>query len=239
MRKIKRKIKIAAAWSGGKDGCLACFKAMQEGYEVKYLVNLLRKDVHFNGKPYENLIKLQSKSLGIPLIQRKIRSSHTEKRSIFENNVRDLVIEMKRNGVQGWAFGYVLPGIQRNLMKKLCDEFGMVLFEPLYRKNDREIMEDILKYDFKALIIEVEHHTIDKRWLGKVIDMDFIIYLKNRLSANNLKKENLAGDRGSYHTLILEGPIFKKRLTVDLDGYSFDKDFTWLNFKRSSLSQKR
>ncbi len=239
MRKIKRKIKVAAAWSGGKDGCFACFKAMQEGYEVKYLVNLLRKDVHFNGKPYKDFVKLQSRAVGIPVIQREIRSSHTGNIRIFENNIKDLVLEMKRDGVEGWVFGYVLPGRQRELMKKLCDKFGLELFEPFYMKNDDDIMKDFLKADFKALILEVEHHVIDKSWLGSIIDKDFIKYLRGRLNVINRKTYNLVGDGGIYQSLALDGPIFKKSLATDFKDYSLDENFTWLNLGKFSLLDKK
>lgn len=29
-----------ASWSGGKDSCFACYRAILEGYDVSHLVNL-------------------------------------------------------------------------------------------------------------------------------------------------------------------------------------------------------
>jgi diphthamide synthase (EF-2-diphthine--ammonia ligase) len=35
---------LISSWSGGKDSCLACYKAIESGYRVSYL---LTKLLHF------------------------------------------------------------------------------------------------------------------------------------------------------------------------------------------------
>ena len=53
-----------ASWSGGKDGCLACYKATQSGYEVTYLVNFISETyqrVRFHGSP-KDLLKAQAEA---------------------------------------------------------------------------------------------------------------------------------------------------------------------------------
>jgi diphthine-ammonia ligase len=61
-----------ASWSGGKDGCLACYKAMLSGYDICCLVNFVSKKygrVSFHGTEVE-LIQLQAESIGAPLCQK-------------------------------------------------------------------------------------------------------------------------------------------------------------------------
>ncbi|MGZ8549972.1 MAG: Dph6-related ATP pyrophosphatase, partial [Chitinophagaceae bacterium] len=44
--------KVIVSWSGGKDSCLACYKAMELGYNVSYLLNTISneyKRVRFHG----------------------------------------------------------------------------------------------------------------------------------------------------------------------------------------------
>ncbi len=62
------------SWSGGKDCCYAYYKAIQEGYNITYLINLYFKRSLNQGfhKLDKKLIQLQAKSIEIPLIQRKI-----------------------------------------------------------------------------------------------------------------------------------------------------------------------
>ena len=62
-----------ASWSGGKDGCLACYEAMRQGYKVSHLMNFISREFHrvsFHGTEAK-LIQLQSQATGIPLLQRE------------------------------------------------------------------------------------------------------------------------------------------------------------------------
>ena len=39
-KKGKGKSKVVVSWTGGKDGCFACYKAISEGnFDVAYLLN--------------------------------------------------------------------------------------------------------------------------------------------------------------------------------------------------------
>ena len=40
---------VIVSWSGGKDSCLACYKAMRSGYKVSYLANTIQKDIRGSG----------------------------------------------------------------------------------------------------------------------------------------------------------------------------------------------
>ena len=62
-------MKVAASWSGGKDGCLACYKVLKPGYEVTHLVNFISRQfnrVSFHGTR-AHLISSQARAIGIPL----------------------------------------------------------------------------------------------------------------------------------------------------------------------------
>lgn len=51
-----------ASWSGGKESCLACYKAIQRGYDISSLVNFISKEykrVSFHGTEAK-LIQLQA-----------------------------------------------------------------------------------------------------------------------------------------------------------------------------------
>ncbi|MDD5691501.1 MAG: hypothetical protein PHC37_07420, partial [Candidatus Omnitrophica bacterium] len=38
------KLKAISSWSGGKDSCLACYRAMQQGYDGKLLLNFISRE---------------------------------------------------------------------------------------------------------------------------------------------------------------------------------------------------
>jgi hypothetical protein len=66
-----------ATWSGGKESCLACYKIMLEENNVSYLINYISREykrVYRHGiKP--ELIRLQAKAMGIPLVQKEFTVS--------------------------------------------------------------------------------------------------------------------------------------------------------------------
>ena len=77
-----------SSWSGGKDSCFACYKALQTGYKVTHLVNFISKEykrVSFHGIE-SGLIKIQSELAGIPLYQKETTPDNYE--SEFKDAVR-------------------------------------------------------------------------------------------------------------------------------------------------------
>ena len=90
-----------ASWSGGKDGCFACYEAIRQGYQVTYLVNFIAQEYHrvrFHGTD-ARLIQLQSEAIGIPLLQKETTWNGYEQE--FKEAVRSLV----PNGIKGMVFG--------------------------------------------------------------------------------------------------------------------------------------
>lgn len=61
---------------------------------------------------------------------------------------------------------------------------------------------------------------IDKDWVGQQVDKTFMEYLKR-------KNIEICGENGEYHTLVTDGPIFKRRIqimksrTISRDNYWF------------------
>ncbi len=79
------------SWSGGKDSCFACYRAMCRGYDISYLVNFISKKykrVSFHGTE-SKLIQLQAEALGLPLLQKETTGNGYEQE--FKEAVRSLI----------------------------------------------------------------------------------------------------------------------------------------------------
>ena len=59
------------SWSGGKDCCLACFRAINSGLKVSYLVNMVNADGERSRSHglAARWLQMQSQAMHIPLIQ--------------------------------------------------------------------------------------------------------------------------------------------------------------------------
>lgn len=234
MNKKKSKLKIAAIWSGGKDGCLSYFKLTQQGYKVEYLFNLINKGnntVAFHNF-HKDLIKTQSNVVGMSLLQNKICLQKNNRRQ-FENELKKIISKLKNRGINGISVGYVITGdYQRVLLKQITSDLRITLIEPLYKKNPKNILEEFIKLGFKAVIVSVDISLIDDYWVGCVIDENFIKYLKEKPNID------FCGDRGEYHTLVIDGPIFKKRIILHNTSKIYTKNYCFLNINKHSVIKK-
>lgn len=112
------KLAVISSWSGGKDSCLACYKAIQEGYEVKFLLNFISKEYKrccFHGIE-ARLLKLQAELIGIPLIQKEVGPDMKE----YEKEFKKAVEELKLKGIKGMVFGDVYLEEHRSWVERVC-----------------------------------------------------------------------------------------------------------------------
>jgi uncharacterized protein (TIGR00290 family) len=192
-----------ASWSGGKDGCFACYEAMRQGYQVTYLVNFItqgHRRVSFHGTDTK-LIQLQSQAIGIPLLQKETTWNRYEQE--FKEAVRSLVPK----GIKGVVFGDIYLQEHLDWVERVCGDIGIEAVLPLWGRNTKEIVADFIDSGFEAVIVSAKSDLIDQKWMGRYVDMDFISYLSER-------DIDPCGENGEYHTLVVNGPIFKSRIEI-------------------------
>jgi len=204
------------SWSGGKDSCFACHEAMRQGYKVSHLVNFISKEfqrVSFHGTEAK-LIQLQSQAMVIPLLQKETTWDGYEQE--FKEAVRSLI----PSGVKGMIFGDIYLQEHKDWVERVCGDLGIEAVEPLWMKNLEEVLSGFIDAGFQAVIVSAKSQLIERDWIGHLVDRDFMMYLKER----NI---DVCGENGEYHTLVIDGPIFKKRIqliqskTIARDNYWF------------------
>ena len=235
MNKQVSNLNLAAVWSGGKDGCLSCFKAIQENYKVNCLLNLVSRAndlVSFHAF-HKEIVTMQSKAVQIPVFQKKIYPQHSN-RVQFEKELKEIFIGLRDKGIDGLIFGYVLPGdYQRKLVNRLSLEVGLKLIEPLYKKNSKRIILEFIRLGFKAVIVNLDTGIIDKYWLGRLLDEKFVEYLDNKNGVD------VCGDKGEYHTLVIDGPLFKRSISIEKSSKLTVNGRSLLNIQQCSLNRKK
>ena len=191
------------SWSGGKDSCFACYRAMCGGYDISYLVNFISKEykrVSFHGTE-DKLIQLQAEALGLPLLQKETTGNGYEQE--FKEAVRGLI----PNGVKGMIFGDIYLQEHKDWVERVCGELGIEAVEPLWGEEPERILLDFIDAGFEAIIVSAKADLFGKEWIGEKIDRDFFKYLKE----NSI---DICGENGEYHTLVVDGPMFKKKIKI-------------------------
>jgi len=194
---------LAASWSGGKDSCLACYKAMQQGHKVSYLANFVSKRykrVSFHGTT-AGLIAEQSRSIGIPLLQRETIGTD------YEEQFKAAIGSLLEKGLEGMVFGDIYLQEHRDWVERVCSEIGVKALEPLWKMNTTDVYLEFVNLGFKAVVVSAKSDLIGREWLGHIIDKSFLEYLKR-------SGIDPCGENGEYHTFVTDGPIFNKQITV-------------------------
>ena len=200
---------VFVSWSGGKDCCLACYRAIKSGHNVRYLSTMIMKDInrmhphHFRPE----LIDLQAEAIGIPLMKRWAEVSEYKARFI------DMLRDLKKEGITAGVFGDVSVGNSDseehiNWIESVCQPAGIEIILPLWNQDRESLIRDVIDKGFEAVIIAADKKYLGPSWLGRKLDNELLSELKTRYDNSH------DGKVGYYHTLVLDGPIFKKRLHI-------------------------
>ncbi len=204
------------SWSGGKDCCLAFYRALREGGRPHCLLTMLdeagiRSRSH--GLP-RSLIEQQARRLGLPVVFRSTSWDDYERQFI------SALRELKKRNIQAGVFGDIDVQPHREWVLRVCSTAGVVPYQPLWRQNRRQLLEELVRLDFKMLIVVVKDGQLDRTFLGRSID---------RTTLADLEEAGIdpSGELGEYHSLVTDGPIFLSRLHfrekghIARDGYWF------------------
>jgi uncharacterized protein (TIGR00290 family) len=157
--------RVAVSWSGGKDSCLACYKALQKGFEISYLLNFISKDDKCMSHGVNSrLIVAQSEAIGIPLIQKKVTWD------TYEEEFKKVVKDLKEMGIDGIVFGDIDIVEHLDWVVQVCNDVGILYMEPLWRLNRKQILNEFINAGFKAVIVSVKADIFGAEWLGREID---------------------------------------------------------------------
>jgi len=96
-------------------------------------------------------------------------------------------------------------------VEKICDELGLCCFSPLWHTDQEQLLRDLVGEKFKVMIVAVAADGLSEKDLGVVIDDKFIDRMKK---LNKKNKIHIAGEGGEFESLVIDCPIFKKRLEI-------------------------
>lgn len=199
--------RVFASWSGGKDCCLALHRAVAGGLDVCYLANAVSGDGERSRSHGISaaVIRKQSEALGIPIMQQRTEGDNYEAQFITMLKV------FKKEGIEGGVFGDIDFNPHREWIERVCAEAGMTPHLPLWGEDQKKLMEEFIEAGFEAVVIAVKSELFGEEVLGQKIDRDFIKQLDE---ISKTKDITPCGEAGEYHTLVTDGPLFKKRLEI-------------------------
>jgi len=209
-------MKAFVSWSGGKETSLACYRAMQKNFGIRYLLNMVSEDGEYSRSHgiTSKLLRLQAEEIGVPIVQRKTTWN------TYEEEFKKAALDFKKEGIEAGVFGDIDLQEHRDWIERVCQDLDIRPILPLWNERREKLLEEFIQAGFKAIVIATNADFLEKEWLGQKIDKDFI----KKLSA--LGNIDLCGEKGEYHTFVYDGPIFEKPVEFII-GKKIFKDKHW------------
>ena len=214
-------MKLGVLFSGGKDSTYAAWLAKKEGYELSCLITLVSEnpDSFMFHTPSVLKTKSQAASMGLPLIVKKTKGVKESELKDLEKAILDA---KKRFGVEGIVTGALGSVYQASRIQKICDKLGLECFNPLWQRDQIELLRDLIKAKFRIVLTGVFAYPLTASWLGREINENFI---REVTHLNKKYRINPAGEGGEFETFVLDAPgLFKKPLRVKGANFTGEKN---------------
>jgi diphthine-ammonia ligase len=222
--------KAFVSWSGGKDCCLALYRAKKEGLDVRYLFNMVNKE---NKRSKSHgvravVIKEQAKALGIPIMQQPTTDDDYE--AVFVKALK----EFRRKDIEVGVFGDIDFNEHREWIERVCKPASIAPQLPLWLEDQTKLLDEFISAGFKSVVIAVRADLMGREFLGRTVDKQFLTDI-----AKLNKGITPCGEAGEFHTLVVDGPVFKKRLDLTKTEIVTRGEHHFLEILKTKLSAKK
>ncbi len=209
-----------ASWSGGKDSCLALYKAIKLGYEPIKLLTMFSKENGISSahRLDESILTAQANAIEIEGIIG--RAEFDDYENVFVSHLKSF----KEQGIDYGIFGDIDLEEHRQWEEKVCEKAAITAVLPLWNINRKDIVKEFINCGFKAKIVVVNTTALSTEFLGKDLSLSLIDELE-RAGAD------VCGENGEYHTVVYDGPIFKRPIKLNFGSEAISVGEKWAHIK--------
>ncbi len=191
------------SWSGGKDSCLALWRARSQGADIALLITAMdeageKSRSHGVGPA---LLKAQAASLGVPL------AFYGTSWSSYEEKFIDMLSQARSDGITQAIFGDIDLLAHREWEEKVCAAAGLQASLPLWGEPRRQLVDEFIAAGFKAVVVCVNGNYLPRAFCGRDFDAAFLADLPEGVDA--------CGENGEFHTFVVDGPAFLRPVAFE------------------------
>ena len=198
---------VFSSWSGGKDACLALYKALEEGYSVDLLFTaFIGNGEHSRAHGLKKeIIEAQAKSLNIPF---EIGFADWGE---YESVLIEFIEKAKIKDITGGVFGDIDLDSHKEWLEEIAKKTKINVLLPLWKRDRVELVEEFIELGFKTIIISTKTSIMGDEFLGRILDKELVSeFLKLGIDPS--------GEGGEFHTLVIDGPIFNEKIDLKIIG---------------------
>lgn len=204
------------SWSGGKDSCLALFRAMSQGYKPKMLFTMfsIENDVSSAHRLNEDIIKAQVNELELESTIGRAKFEDYE--AVFVKNLE----VFKSQDIQYGIFGDIDLDEHRKWEETVCEKAQMTAVLPLWQEDRKKLVKEFIDLGFKAKIVVVNKTMMSPEFLGRDLSHELLEEIEKTGA-------DVCGENGEYHTVVYDGPLFKTPLNLNFSKEVKDIEGKW------------
>jgi uncharacterized protein (TIGR00290 family) len=211
-----RDVPVFCSWSGGKDSALALHEAVAAGAEPRFLASMM---VEHGGRSRSHglsreLLAAQAAALGLP-----IRFGAASWDGYGDEMARLLAAGVAEHGTPVGVFGDIDVEGHREWVEATAGRAGAEACLPLWQRDRGEVVDAVLGAGFRAAIVAVRDDSLSPDLLGRTIDAALV---EEIVAAG----ADPAGEYGEFHTVVTDGPLFRRPLELEWGERSL-RDGVW------------
>ena len=121
------------------------------------------------------------------------------------------------------VFGDIDLQPHREWEEKVCRTVGIEAILPLWQRDRKELVNDMIDEGVETIIVSC-NTKMGGDFLGRTISKELVDELINM-------NVDACGENGEFHTLVVNCPLFVKRINVALGEKRIHKDYCFIEMK--------
>ena len=226
-------MKSVILYSGGKDSTMALYHALENGDDIYALITMVsrNKESYMFHVPDIHMVDYCSAAMEIPSID--ISTDGIKEKEL--DDLEGVLRRVKQKGVEAVYTGALESVYQKSRIEAICEKLDLKAISPLWHINPIDYMNQLVDLGFEIIITGVAAYGLDEKWLGQRITKETI----NKLEKLNEKYHvHPAFEGGEAEPLVLDAPIYDRRIVIDDAEILWNVDNGIYNIKKAHLEEK-
>jgi uncharacterized protein (TIGR00290 family) len=212
--------KALISWSSGKDSAFALHEVRRTGgYDVVGALTTVTETfgrVSIHGVQ-QQILRAQLDAAGLP--PRIVPIPYPCANEIYEARMGAAVESAVQDGITHIIFGDLFLGDIRAYREQKLVGTGITPVFPLWGRPTLPLAHAMIASGFEAYIATVDLKKLPAEFADRKFDLQFLTDLPEGIDP--------CGENGEFHTCVVAGPIFSRRLAVtpgervERDGYAY------------------
>jgi uncharacterized protein (TIGR00290 family) len=199
---MSRGPRAAISWSGGKDSCAALHRTHTD-YDVVCMITMFDEGAERSRSHglRPEILEAQAERLGLHRITGRCSWQG------YDAAFADALQQAEASGVTHVIFGDIMFDEHRAWAERMCEAAGLIAVEPLFGASTITLFEEWTASGADALIVTARAAFLDQTWLGRPLRREMLDAFA-RLGVDP------CGERGEYHTVVTNSPLFSRPLLL-------------------------